>query len=295
MEETLGTTPPKLRRGNTQSSFRSSHGASYVPSPSADHHYGSLERGFRQAAGAMSAPAPAPTPRPEARRGPKFDLKLDVVMETPVLVVPRHERSFEVLVAHLGQITVRNEVLPDGADRVDRVKIRVTAMNLHSIDLTEKFDEHSDSLHLLSHFRHMTSQELYSSQTEVAVPILHDTAIDLKVDQVSKAPRRGIPESESYSSFLLGDGETLDAPASAVAPSTSLHLHGMVMNPLKVSLYRSQYELLVDSIKALDPEHEAGDRRREATLTRKPSVPSQGRRNMDRLGAFSSHTRQGHA
>ena len=63
------------------------------------------------------------------RRSPEVGLNLDVVMQTPILVVPRHERSFEVLVAHLGEITVRNQTFSGGggmephyanADRVDR-------------------------------------------------------------------------------------------------------------------------------------------------------------------------------
>ena len=37
---------------------------------------------------------------------------------TPVLVVPRHERSFEVLLAHLGEISVRNEVVVQGDRKI---------------------------------------------------------------------------------------------------------------------------------------------------------------------------------
>ena len=55
-------------------------------------------------------------------------------------------------------------------------------MNLHSINLTEKFSQHKDdSLNLLSHFRHLTSQELYSCATTAAVPILHNTSVEIRV------------------------------------------------------------------------------------------------------------------
>ena len=125
MDEAFGT-PPRMRRagGPGQGSFRSS--TPYTPFGGGVDHYGSLGRG----AGRLTAPAPTPRP-PDPRRSPEVGLNLDVVMQTPILVVPRHERSFEVLVAHLGEITVRNQTLSGGggggmephyanADRVDR-------------------------------------------------------------------------------------------------------------------------------------------------------------------------------
>ena len=69
------------------------------------------------------------------------------------------------------------------AERIDRLLVRITDMNVHSINLREKLEsQHSeDSLHLLSQFKHFTSQDLYSCKTKVAIPILHDTAIDLRL------------------------------------------------------------------------------------------------------------------
>jgi hypothetical protein len=163
MDEAFGT--PKLRRGYATGSFRSS--TPFVASGSGigGDHYNSLGRGGR-------ITAPAPTPRPDTRKAPDVNFNLDVVMQTPILVVPRHERSFEVLVAHLGEITVRNQkltgragfmpggdlTLPSNSERVDRYIVRVADMNVHSINLTKKVakkeeDGEEDSLHLLSLFR----------------------------------------------------------------------------------------------------------------------------------------------
>ena len=58
----------------------------------------------------IHVPAPAPTPRIPATKRVDVTLELDLVLETPVLVFPRNEASLEVLVAHLGQITVSNQV-----------------------------------------------------------------------------------------------------------------------------------------------------------------------------------------
>lgn len=40
--------------------------------------------------------------------GPKVDIRLDIVLDTPVLVVPRSSSSPHVLVAHLGKISISN-------------------------------------------------------------------------------------------------------------------------------------------------------------------------------------------
>ncbi len=189
MDETFGTPsqhhiPPSApstlnRNTRARGSFRSSG------MPSLDG-YGSLERGFTMRSGnAVFTPAmctvttalglfraPAPTPHGFGGRGGNggggddFEIRLDLVADTPVLVVPRHERSFEVLLAHLGEISVRNEAVvmdpllaaaQDG--RVDRLLIRVEDMSLHSLNLADRFQDHQgDSLLLLSQFRHMTSQ-----------------------------------------------------------------------------------------------------------------------------------------
>ena len=67
-------------------------------------------------------------------------------------------------------------------------------MNLHSVNLIKKVAgkreddvEEEDSLNLLSIFRLMSAQDLYScDDRDAAVPILHDTAVDLRVDRDEK-------------------------------------------------------------------------------------------------------------
>ena len=96
--------------------------------------------------------APAPTPRhvPNGNKIDDFRVCLDVVMKTPILVVPRHERSFDVLVAHLGCITIHNEFtedpsilqndpnVPPNSIKLDQLIVKVNDMNVHSLNLSEK-------------------------------------------------------------------------------------------------------------------------------------------------------------
>ena len=195
-----------------------------------------------------TTPAPAPTPhiQPSNRNLSDFQLTLDVVMETPILVVPRHERSFEVLVAHLGEIAITNEEieLPNG--KTDRYNISVKDMNLHSLDLKAKYNSNSeniDDLNLISQFKHLTAQDLYSCQNDVSIPILHDTKLDIVFD-IESFIKEEKEEEEEYTSFLIFDDERL---------STNYRLSGKVVHPLKITLVRSQYEQILDSLKSKTP------------------------------------------
>lgn len=230
-----------------------------------DYDYPSLERGTR-------ITAPAPTPRHESKTTQDFDLHLDVIMESPVLVIPRHERSFEVLVAHLGEISISNQIiqgyalqdemgLPHDTQRVDRVEVTVTDMSLHSLNLIEKYAKYADdSLNLLSQFRHLLAQELYSCKSKGALPIWHDTAIDLRVDRIERMSSK-IPESDSFHSFQFHGSEHFTE--SGFGPSSAsenvFQVKGKVTNPLKLSLYRSQYELLQDGVKNMAPPDQYSD------------------------------------
>ena len=59
-----------------------------------------------------------------------MDIRLDAVLETPIIVLPRADRSNEVLVGHLGLITIRNETFRGFlVDRTDQVHISIENMN----------------------------------------------------------------------------------------------------------------------------------------------------------------------
>ena len=95
--------------------------------PAADR-YGSLERGARLYF------APAPTPSVNMTAGTGMDIRLDAVLETPIIVLPRTDRSNEVLVGHLGLITIRNETFRGFlVDRTDQVPTIFIIKNRNSI------------------------------------------------------------------------------------------------------------------------------------------------------------------
>ena len=118
-------------------------------------------------------PPPAPTPRQVQAN--KFDanIVLSLVLATPVVVFPRNEASKEVLVAHLGQITVSNQILsgwevaedpsvPLGTSKLTRYNIQVSHVNLNSLNLQQKLYRKS-GVKTDSSILSMTALNLYDS------------------------------------------------------------------------------------------------------------------------------------
>lgn len=65
--------------------------------------------------------------------------RLDIILDTPVVVVPRASNSTEVFVAHLGKITVNNSSSSENNDMLTDVhsenyKIEIRDMKLFSLD-----------------------------------------------------------------------------------------------------------------------------------------------------------------
>lgn len=65
--------------------------------------------------------------------------RLDIVLETPVVVLPRTSTSSEVFVAHLGKITINNSRSMQNNDilhdvHYENYNIEVRDMNIYSLD-----------------------------------------------------------------------------------------------------------------------------------------------------------------
>ncbi|XP_033219342.1 vacuolar protein sorting-associated protein 13D isoform X2 [Belonocnema kinseyi] len=172
---------------------------------------------------------------PQRKRLPSFSmegtensgslsLKLDVVLDSPVLVIPRASHSPQVFVAHLGTMSLQHEPLA-GATR-HKLSLEVRDMNLYSLDVSSKLNQVQSNLPV-------RAEEMYSCK-ESGKPILHDTLLRVVVE------KERITQLQSPG--FLGE----DTP-----PNPILQVHGVVVTPLKVSLTRAQYEQLLDTIHRL--------------------------------------------
>ena len=155
----------------------------------------------------------------------KMRLELVAVLETPVLVFPRLETSLEVLVAHLGQITVRNSLIDHydcedlcsvGPGTAERFTIQVVKVNLTSLNLETKLKGQN----AMPSINQMSAQNLFDSSRH-GIPILHDTNLEVTVDKPGKDTEEALTQ-----------------------------IKGRVVNPLKVSLSRPQYQQVLDTLKS---------------------------------------------
>ena len=132
---------------------------------------------------------------------------------------------------------MKNQTVEESADqpRIDRLLVQVTDMNVHSANLADKIDfkskrrkqsqgkgpssssgaETSSKMQILTELKKLTAQELYSCSN--AVPMLHDTAVELCIEKRSKTfggeaasetanegdSKKNIPASESFHSFVM--------------------------------------------------------------------------------------------
>lgn len=88
---------------------------------------------------------------PQRKRLPSFSLdgaeasgnillKLDLVLDSPVLVVPRFSQSSQVMVAHLGTMTLQHEPPLSGSSK-QKINLEVRDMNLHSLDVSTRIKQ----------------------------------------------------------------------------------------------------------------------------------------------------------
>lgn len=196
-------------------------------------------------------------------------IELDIVLDTPVLVLPRSSCSSQVFVAHLGKISVtnissdKNDDEPklsqpeqhriftideenfinerfaedfelddpikeeietsticadDGETESETYVMDVRNMNLFSLDTMTRKGFRMSAL--------PRAEEFYSCQQD-AVPVLHDTAIQLEIIRV-------VGDTMVYS--------------DAYDTKDTLQITGSVVKPLNLSLSRMQYEQLIETI-----------------------------------------------
>ena len=291
--EVYGRTGTPSKHTRSRGIWRSGSFRGTIIHPTQANEYGGLDNSSAR----IRAPAPTPRHISNNNKINDFRICLDIVMETPIIVVPRHERSYEVLVAHLGFITVQNEFiddlsilqndlnLPPNSLKLDRVTVKVNDMNVHSLNLSEKIkksikntktkvklgNDTIDNMDVLTELEKMNAKQMYSIASP-AIPILHDTAIDLCISKVQRGTNR-IPKDESYNSFVMSDIDiSLSNTDEKSKERDTYQVRAKVINELKISLHRCQYEQVLESARNISSTNDKNENTNKTDVTKPDEI-----------------------
>ncbi|KAH8368682.1 hypothetical protein KR084_004755 [Drosophila pseudotakahashii] len=134
---------------------------------------------------------------------------LDIIISSPIIILPISNASTNVLIANLGKISCSNAVKCDSDDFNESYTIEIKNTYVYSLNIDER--DYSFNVH--------------PAKNKDAIPILHDTAITLHL----------------YAGYGEDNGQEKKL--------NSLSIIGSMVEALKVSLNRKQYELLLECIR----------------------------------------------
>lgn len=161
-----------------------------------------------------------------------------VTVDSPVVQLPKSSTSKEVLVAHLGQITIKNthlmEVVEEESDTghltgvehdIDRVFVGIKDMSLYCLTMDNGGSGRTSSS---SNAESFARRNILHSPRSTSMHILHKTAFELMIDRRSE------------------DAGSFGVPLNLKKPT--IHISGKVATPLQLELSTHSYHQLLETI-----------------------------------------------
>lgn len=161
-----------------------------------------------------------------------------ITVDSPVVHLPKSSSSIEMLVAHLGKITIRNthfmEVMEEESDTghltavehdIDRLFVEIKDMSLYCLSTVQVGSGRTSSSSSTESF---TERSILNSPKSCSTHILHKTAFELTIDRCSEEIG------------ALGMSLNLKKP--------TIHISGKVATPLQLELSTHSYRQLFDTI-----------------------------------------------
>ncbi|XP_058017026.1 intermembrane lipid transfer protein VPS13D [Ahaetulla prasina] len=187
-------------------------------------------------------------PAPVYPKMETIKLVLNVKIESPVVSIPRKPGSPELLVGHLGQISIQNFVTGEDNLRSDSLQVEIRDIKMYSLNcshLAGKKDSPSEASPALaspasgfpscgyqeeSQFtRHDFFESLHKGQ---AFHILNNATIQFILEKVPIEP----------------SAELAFSPSDSVNISSLMRIEGKFVNPLQVILAKHVYEQLMQTL-----------------------------------------------
>ncbi|XP_070561460.1 LOW QUALITY PROTEIN: intermembrane lipid transfer protein VPS13D-like [Ptychodera flava] len=168
-------------------------------------------------------------------------LKLDIVMQTPVVAFPRTSTSSELLVGHLGKIYLHNTGQRTGTEsdaflneQIERMYVEIRNINVFSIN-----DDYINRWMHSVGLKHTSDFLWHMMTTRCGDSILHNTTIELTIDQIP-ADMQNLSHDEATNIHFE---EQEHEP-----PQNVLKVTGKVVTPLKVVLAKRVYEQVLQTL-----------------------------------------------
>ncbi|XP_004678577.1 PREDICTED: vacuolar protein sorting-associated protein 13D isoform X2 [Condylura cristata] len=175
-------------------------------------------------------------------------LLLNINIESPVVSVPRQPGSPELLVGHLGQISIQNFVAGDDESRSDRLQVEIKDIKLYSLNCTQLVGREGAGPEVGQAFCPPSGSASANSQEEAqftrhdffaslhrgqAFHILNNTTIQFKLEKIPV-------ERESELTFSLSPDD-LDT-------ASIMKIEGKFVNPVQVVLAKHVYEQVLQTL-----------------------------------------------
>ncbi|KAI8500253.1 Vacuolar protein sorting-associated protein 13D, partial [Branchiostoma belcheri] len=196
---------------------------------------------------------------------PARRLELDIVLQTPIVVLPRSHHSQDKMVAHLGQISIHNtrSLLPDLSTpaKVDsgaeHFHVEIRDMNMYSFNgehQNRSRTSSSTSINLSSLQEPSISDSSQYMMTDCGTPILHNTTLQLTLVK-GTVPR---PGTDGVDTSNQAAPTAADTTLTDDDQNPCLKVSGKLVSPLKLVLSKSVYEQVMETVDNLTANNTSG-------------------------------------
>ena len=231
-------------------------------------------------------------------------INFDIVLQSPVIMLPRKPNSPEVLVGHLGNISIRNSpadidawgaasgastpaatvMLNNSSKLTERIHMEIRDMSVYSVNLEKQREEIANSSSKYADVLHGpldTSQSGLLARNSCGTPVLHDTVIQLTIQKIEPTPQYINPPDTTLDfdfggeEFSFKGNSTLQQDQQSSQEEASvLKVKGKIVSPLKLVLSKFVYEQILHTLDNITPPDEE-----EETFNDLPSPTLQKEKN----------------
>lgn len=198
----------------------------------------------------------------------KVDIRLDIVLDTPVLVVPRSSCSPQVFVAHLGKISVNNYQSIDSGSMENLLNKDNTIFTIDEENSFNNFtmdDDDNSSITLEENLKtfYLEDSEVKENLDTYSIDIRNMNLYSLDTTNRKGFRLSALPRAEEFYScqedaiavlhdtaIRLEITRIIENPLDMLQEDSrdTLQVTGSVVRPLRLSLSRKQYEQLLETI-----------------------------------------------